>query len=481
MTTAPVRRFLTWITMLMPCGMPATGPAAEPPWATGDEGGFQVRMTAQTVIDPEGLNFARGPWGTCINGQTFQEQAVATHRGWQYATYFHSSGRLAIARRPLPDGPWQHIHFDDYRIRHNDVHNVAVLGICPGDGTIHLAFDHHGHPLHYRVSKAGAATQPGRFAWDANLFGPTTDTLDGAERLQRMTYPMFAPASDDGLLLYYRTGGSGDGDWHLTEYDPASSRWARPRVFLAKGGLFQGDSSRCAYLNGLQYDARGRLHVSWCWRETPDLKSNHDLLYASSDDRGRTWQNNAGQTIARSGQSPIRVDSPGIIAAPIAFGWGMMNQLTQDVDGQSRVHVVLWHNPPDAPGPNHDLNAWRYFHYWRDGARPWQRQALPFFGRKPRLVVNEAGDALLVFNKGADLEYHDRDHGGRLHVAAATAETQWTDWRVVYTSDRDYVGEPRVDMLRWRAEHMLSVYVQQKPAQPGQPSPLWLIDLHAGP
>ncbi|MBM4095094.1 MAG: hypothetical protein FJ276_37665 [Planctomycetes bacterium] len=162
---------------------------------------------------------------------------------------------------------------------------------------------------------------------------------------------------------------------------------------------------------------------------------------------------------------------------PIACGWGMMNQLTQDVDGQGRVHVVLWHNPPEAPGPNHDLNAWRYTHYWRDEAGEWRRQALPFFGRKPRLVVNGAGDALLVFNKGTDLEYHDRDRGGRLHVAAATAKAQWTDWRVVHASDRDYVGEPRVDALSWRAEHVLSVYVQQKPAQPGQPSPLWLIDL----
>lgn len=441
---------------------------AEPPPA--------LRMVAETVIDEEGLNFSQGPWGTCINGQTFQEQAVATFQGYQYATYFHSSGRLGIARRKLPDGPWRGIHFDDYRIRHNDVHNVAVLGICPDDGTIHLAFDHHGHPLHYRVSKPGVATQPDRFPWEASLFGPTTDTLDGNERLRQVTYPMFAPGFDGGLLLYYRSGGSGNGDWHLTEYDPEKSRWGRPQRFLAKEGDFQGNPSRCAYTNGLQYDSRGRLHVTWCWRETPDLKTNHDLMYAFSDDRGRTWQNNAGKAIANSGPAPIRVDSPGVIVAPIAHGWGMMNQLTQDVDGQGRVHVILWHNPPDAPGPNHDLNAWRYYHYWRDRASQWHRQGLPFFGRKPRLVVDEAGDALLVFNKGTDLEYHEQDRGGKLHVAAATAREQWRDWRVVHTSTREYVGEPRVDMLRWQAQRVLSVYVQQKPAQPGEPSSLCLVE-----
>jgi hypothetical protein len=72
--------------------------------------------------------------------------------------------------------------------------------------------------------------------------------------------------------------------------------------------------------------------------------------------------------------------------------------------------------------------------------------------------------------------YHTLDRGGKLHIAAATAKSQWTDWRVVTTSDRDYVGEPRVDVLRWRDERVLSVYVQQKPDLPGNPSPLRLID-----
>ena len=54
---------------------------------------------------------------------------------------------------------------------------------------------------------------------------------------------------------------------------------------------------------------------------------------------------------------------------------------------------MLWHNPPDAPAPSHDLNAWRYYHYWRDEAGGWHRQELPFFGRKPRLVVGANDDA----------------------------------------------------------------------------------------
>lgn len=68
------RRFLILITMLVSCRTHATGLAAEPVQVAADTGGFRVRESAETVIDGEGLNFARGPWGTCLNGQTFQEQ-----------------------------------------------------------------------------------------------------------------------------------------------------------------------------------------------------------------------------------------------------------------------------------------------------------------------------------------------------------------------------------------------------------------------
>ncbi|MHB8900784.1 MAG: BNR repeat-containing protein, partial [Thermoguttaceae bacterium] len=432
------------------------------PAAAADPQQSGLQSMAESVIDGQALNFVEGPWGTCINGQTFQEHAVATHRGHQYAVYFHASRRLGLARRKLPDGPWEHLLFDDYRIDHNDVHNVAVLGICPGDGTIHLAFDHHGHPLHYRVSKPGAAHDPALAPWTPGLFGPITGSLDRKARLEQITYPMFAPGLGDGLLLYYRTGGSGDGDWHFAQYDPATSHWGPPLRFLSSKGNFHDSLDRCAYLNGLQYDAQNRLHATWCWRESPDLKSNHDLAYAFSDDQGKTWKNNDGQAVGTQ-DSPLSVQSPGIVVVPIPLGWGMMNQLTQDVDAEGRVHVVLWHNPLNAPGPNHDLNAWRFYHYRREPNGQWLSEALPFFGRKPRLVVDDAGNALLVFTKGTNLDYHGQDNGGKLHVAAATAKARWTDWRIVYSSERDYVGEPRVDLLRWRAEQVLSVYAQQKP------------------
>jgi len=61
MMKAQVRRILMLTIVLVSCRTHATGLAAEPVSVTGDNGGFRVRKTAETVIDEEGLNFARGP------------------------------------------------------------------------------------------------------------------------------------------------------------------------------------------------------------------------------------------------------------------------------------------------------------------------------------------------------------------------------------------------------------------------------------
>lgn len=46
------------------------------------------------------------------------------------------------------------------------------LGISHGDGTLHIGFDQHDNPLHYRVSKSGVASNPANFTWSSDIFGP---------------------------------------------------------------------------------------------------------------------------------------------------------------------------------------------------------------------------------------------------------------------------------------------------------------------
>ena len=444
---------------------------------------------ADTVVDRAALNFPKGQFGTCINGQTFQQEGLIAHGDYQYAAYFADGGVLCLARRKLPDGDWQRIRFDDYpALKHTDVHNVVSMGICPADGTIHLAFDHHNHPLHYRRSVAGLATKPAEFEWNAKLFGPTTAELEPGKRLEKVTYPQFFSTPQGKLQLLFRIGSSGDGDWHLAEYGPKG--WQVLGKLLSRSGKYETSPSRCAYPNPPRYGSDGRLHVTWCWRERPaggpfDLATNHDLCYAFSDDCGRTWKNNDGRRIAvldGKGDEPssIAIDSPGIVARPTRWLWGQMNTTTAWVDARGRSHAINWQNAPDAPKKSLDMNTWRYFHYWRDAAGKWREQRLPFFGRKPQIVLDAECNAYVVFCKGENLNYEGFDHGGTLKIAMATEASGWTDWRFIVEEKRCSVGEPLIDLVRWTKRRVLSVYLQDAPAEPGAASPLRVLDYDFG-
>ena len=152
-----------------------------------------------------------GRWGTFINGKSYQQMPIDTYRGWQYVTYYDQQRRVSIGRRKLPDGAWELISFEDYLFEGDDNHNVTVLGISRSDGTIHLAFDHHGEPLKYRVSQPGVATDPDNVQWNASLFGDVRDWLKQGETLSNVTYPRFVLTPQGGLLFVSRNGGARDG------------------------------------------------------------------------------------------------------------------------------------------------------------------------------------------------------------------------------------------------------------------------------
>jgi len=85
-----------------------------------------------------------------LNGNSFQQDAIASFNGWQYAVLYTSSAGgppeplyVHLGRRKLPNGPWQILSFDDYPQTADDSHNTAQLGVCHGDGTVHVSFDHH--------------------------------------------------------------------------------------------------------------------------------------------------------------------------------------------------------------------------------------------------------------------------------------------------------------------------------------------------
>lgn len=442
-----------------------------------------------TVVDTQALTLSGGSWGDTINGVSFQQDAVVTDNGRQYVAYYNIAGHVCVARRQLPGGEWEKLELTDYLFEGNDSHNVISMGICPNDGTIHLAFDHHNETLHYRVSQTGVTTNPETVTWDANLFNNTRNYLEAGKSVSTVTYPRFWQTPQGNLQMCYRVGGSGSGDIILVDYNAAQGSWENTRMVFSRYGSYSDvcgtSTSRNAYLNYPGYGPDGTLHVTWTWREGSG-GTNHDICCAYSPDGGTTWYNNAGpqqqinihtageiqtqslldlvwnatgpQVIGQatgntSTQQLIDVDSADIVAVPINRQYSLMNQQCQAVDPAGRIHTVMWYATEGA-GCNVWASAGRdYHHYWRDFDGNWNHFMLQCsVGSRPKLFIRDNGDAFLIFIRS-----------GSIIIAAASAQSQWTDWQeIAADTDHSYAGEGLGDLYRFHQEDgILSVMAQE--------------------
>ena len=68
---------------------------------------MELKKGADSVIDPEALYFTSGTWGNCVNGQTFQQDALASFNGYQYTAYYDSARRRCVARRCAGESAWE--------------------------------------------------------------------------------------------------------------------------------------------------------------------------------------------------------------------------------------------------------------------------------------------------------------------------------------------------------------------------------------
>lgn len=434
----------------------------------------KIAKISDTVIDAEGLTIT-STWGSCINGMTYQRYAHVSHNGYQYAGYYDKNRNVCLARRRHQAPNWEVIRLTDYKMTRSDSHNTISIGICKQDGTIHVSFDHHGHPLNYRVSQKDVATNPDAVTWDKSLFGPVLHTL-GTLSIPSLTYPVFLPTPDGGLQFLMRQGGSGGGDKMLYRYNPNLSDWALVRQIDNRSGNFvdvYGTSTRRnSYPNDYQYDDKGRLHGTWCWREGA-WAINHSINYAYSDDQGNTWHNNAGTTLSL----PMRVTSPGLVAIPLSTRYGLVNDQAQAVDSQGRVHVVMYHSQQEntdlttitkigwsSPGGN------RYHHYWRDNAGNWTKFMLPWAsGNRPKLLADREDNLFLIYQAA-----------GNLRIARASGASNWTDWAVVHNEPGPFFGEMLADPVRMKEDNILSVFAQEKPSATNAPSPVRVLEFYYG-
>ena len=395
---------------------------------------------------------------TSVNTAIFRANALATHGDTQYACFYDPDGYVTLASRPVDGGGKWHTERTPYRGNVADAHNVACIGI-DGDGYLHLAFDHHGHPLRYCRS-----TAPGSLE-----MGPL-ETMTGMAGEDNVTYPEFHTLPGGDMLFLFRSGASGRGDMVMNRYDTAQGRWRRVHDVL-----IDGEGQRNAYWQTC-VDSRGTLHVSWVWRETWMVETNHDVCYARSRDGGATWERSDGSPYTL----PVTMASAETVAR-VPQGRELINQCSMDADADGRPIIAMyWRDEADSVPHyrviEHDGTQWR--------SSVAVRRHTPFTlsggGTKmipiarPRIVAGADGAAYMLLR--------DAERGSR--ASLAWRESRRGKWRVADLTDYSVdAWEPAVDMDLWRHSGRLDVYVQRSSQGDGErvtaapPSPAGVLSV----
>ncbi|MFG3003414.1 BNR repeat-containing protein [Streptomyces calvus] len=439
--------------------------------------GPSVTRTGRTTLDSRAIYFVS--YDGLVNNNSFQKNGLLTHKGHQYAAWYTADRDAVVARRALGDTTWQTVRVG-HTLRYDDSHNVISLGVSRTDGRLHLHMDSHSDGFTYVKSVAGLLDDPAGTSWTPNRFGTPQPTLDGLALTPQFTYPQFVATPEGRLQLSYRAGVSGNGRNALAEYD--GTRWTALGEWSASTGTYTSEhgssTARNMYLHGIDYDRNGRLHSFFTWREQNAAVmcsgggiTNHDTGYVYSDDRGRTWRNDAGTVVGRTGGADrVSVTDPGLVVDPLNPDHSLMNQESQFTDSAGRPHAIISYVPGRFGQCTTDYVAdrtahGRAFHVRRSAAGTWRKTEIPVplnSSQRTKLVLDRHDNAYAVLPYG--------------RIAGASAASDHTDWTLLYDgAGLNAFGEVVVDETRIAQDGVLSVMYQER-SSGTTPSPLHVVD-----
>ena len=394
------------------------------------------RNTQYTICNTRIVPIAKGWAKNSVNAVIFRTNSVTTHGDNQYVAFYSEDGYVVLARRKLGAMNWE-ICKTRYKGDVRDAHNAISIAV-DGAGILHMCWDHHVSSLRYC---RGAS--PGSLEMTDKM--PMTGQDEN-----KVTYPEFYKLENGDLLCLYRDGRSGNGDTMLNRYDVKTQKWS-----VIQHPLIDGQGKRNAYTNQIAIDKYGVWHISWCWRESPDVASNHDICYAKSIDGGRTWQKSTGQKYTL----PITVDDAECICH-IPQRSELINQTTMAVDSKGRPLISTYWRPEDTEVPQYHL-------IYHDG-KNWQRTQVG--QRRTPFTLSGGGTKRIPISRpkifiGPDdqvyMIFRDAERGNRVSVAMC-GDPKRVTWRIEYlTTDSVGLWEPSYDTILWQRKNILHLFLQK--------------------
>ncbi|WP_294628669.1 BNR repeat-containing protein [uncultured Bacteroides sp.] len=379
------------------------------------------------------VEVAKGYSRTSVNTAVFRNNSLVTSGDEQYISYYDADGYLTLGKRKLGSEQWT-LHRSRYRGNVEDAHNVISMAV-DGEGYIHVSFDHHGHRLNYCRSIAPGSLELGDKS-------PMTGIDEG-----NVTYPEFYPLAGGDLLFAYRSGSSGRGNLVMNRYSLKEHRWMR-----VQDVLIDGENRRNAYWQ-LYVDEQGTIHLSWVWRETWQVETNHDICYARSFDNGVTWYKSTGERYTL----PIKL-SNAEYACRLPQNCELINQTSMSADAGGHPYIATYWRDTNSDVPQYRL-------VWNDGKAWHHRQVTE---RKTPFTLKGGGTKMIpiarprIVVEGGEVFYIFRDEERRSRVSMArTTDVRSGRWNITDLTDFP-VGawEPSHDTELWKRQRRLHLFVQ---------------------
>ena len=378
----------------------------------------------------------RGWANNSVNTVVFRKNSLVSYKGRQFTAYYDEDTFLVLGTRQLTDTVWT-VRKTRFKGNISDAHNSISMAI-DGDGYLHVAWDHHNTPLRYAQSREPLALELGE---ERMMTGVEEDMV---------TYPEFYALPGGNLLFFYRSGGSGRGNMVVSTYDVSRKQWK-----LLHRNLIDGEEQRSAYWQAC-VDDRGTIHLSWVWRETWDVASNHDLCYARSRDGGISWEKSTGEKYVL----PI-TESTAEYAWQVPEGSGLINQTSMAADARGVPYIATYWEQDGVP---------QYQVVYKE-SKDWKRRVTGFrqtpfelggSGTKriplsrPQLLLTEENE-----NISLHLLFRDKERENKISLAS-TGINDSAGWRVYdLTSSSLGQWEPSYDTELWKSRKQLHLFVQE--------------------
>lgn len=372
-----------------------------------------------------------------VNVVVFRKNSLVSFRDTQFISFYDKDAYVMLGKRRHGSKEWI-LKRTAYKGNATDAHNSISI-MVDGDGYLHVAWDHHNNTLRYCKS-----TAPGSLDMTEKI--TMTGTLENS-----VSYPEFYKMPGGDLLFFYRDGGSGRGNLVINRYSIATKQWTQ-----LHSNLIDGEGKRNAYWQACT-DSKGIIHISWVWRESPDVASNHDMCYARSNDGGVTWEKSTGEKYTL----PVTA-SNAEYALRIPQNSELINQTSMFADNKGDPYIASYWRDAGSTIPQYHI-IYKTKGKWQVENTGFRRTSFSLSGvgtkripiSRPQLVINRSGKKIK-----AAVIFRDKERGNKVSVALSKNITK-RKWKL-YDLSSSSVGawEPSYDTELWQQKRIVNLFVQ---------------------